>query len=52
MTASQTPQLQFQLSLDSEPGYDFVLVEARTAGQDNWTTLPDRNGRSTTPGSE
>lgn len=47
-SAAQTPQLRFQLSLDAEPNYDHLIVEARTAGQDDWTTLPDLNGRTTT----
>jgi Zinc carboxypeptidase/Immune inhibitor A peptidase M6 len=44
VTAAQAPQLQFQLSFNTEEGYDHVLVEAHTVGQDNWTTLPDLNG--------
>ena len=40
VTAAQTPQLQFQLSLSSETDYDHALIEARTAGGDDWTTLP------------
>ena len=27
--------------------WDHVVVEARTVGQDNWTTLPDLNGHTT-----
>ncbi len=42
--ATDNPQLQFQLSLNAEPGYDHLLIEARTAGGDDWTTLPDANG--------
>lgn len=41
-------QLQFQLSANIEPGYDFVLVEARTAGGDDWTTLPELGGLTST----
>ena len=29
-------------------GYDHVIVEAHTVGQENWTTLPDLNGGTTT----
>ncbi|MGW1865656.1 M14 family zinc carboxypeptidase [Streptomyces mauvecolor] len=47
-TASVRPSLDFQLSYDTEPGYDQVIVEAHTVGQDDWTTLPDANGGSTT----
>ncbi|TMR98973.1 M14 family metallopeptidase [Nonomuraea basaltis] len=48
VTAAQQPQLAFQLSFNTEPGYDNVIVEAHTAGQDNWTTLPDLNGGTDT----
>ncbi|MFE9406155.1 M14 family zinc carboxypeptidase [Streptomyces sp. NPDC006530] len=47
-TASVKPSLDFQLSYDTEPGYDQVIIEAHTVGQDDWTTLPDLNGGSTT----
>ena len=36
--------LAFKLSYLTEPGYDFVFVEAHTVGQEDWTTLPDQNG--------
>ena len=43
--------LSFQTSYDTEPLWDFMFVEAHTVGQDNWTTLPDLNGHtSTDPG--
>ncbi|MFG2331334.1 M14 family zinc carboxypeptidase [Streptomyces sp. NPDC048604] len=42
--AAAKPALQFQVSYDTEEGYDNLVVEARTAGQDDWTTLPDANG--------
>ena len=48
VTAAQAPTLQAQLSYSLEPGYDHVILEARTAGQEDWTTLPDRNGRTQT----
>jgi len=48
VTAAQAPKLQFQLSINTEPSYDNVIVEAHTPGQDNWTTLPDANGGSQT----
>ena len=48
VTAAQAPKLQFQLSINTEEGFDHVIVEAHTAGADDWTTLPDLNGRSTT----
>ena len=36
-----------QFSIDTEQGYDHVIVEAHTVGTDNWTTLPDLNGGTT-----
>ncbi|MFC8291804.1 M14 family zinc carboxypeptidase [Streptomyces sp. NPDC057242] len=42
--AGAKPRLDFQLSHDTEPGYDNLVVEAHTVGQDDWTTLPDTNG--------
>ncbi|KKZ69568.1 M14 family metallopeptidase [Streptomyces showdoensis] len=44
VVAAQQPNLTFQVSYDTEPGYDNVIVEAHTVGQDDWTTLPDANG--------
>ncbi|PRH78420.1 zinc carboxypeptidase [Streptomyces solincola] len=43
-TAAQQPSLRFRLSHDTEPGYDNVIVEARTEGGEDWTTLPDAGG--------
>jgi hypothetical protein len=48
VTAAQAPKLEFQLSINTEPGYDNVIVEAHTVGQDDWTTLPDLNGGTDT----
>ncbi|MER5884355.1 M14 family zinc carboxypeptidase [Streptomyces sp. NPDC001941] len=48
VTAADQPRLDFQISYDTEPGYDNVLVEAHTVGADDWTTLPDLNGGTTT----
>jgi hypothetical protein len=39
-------ELSFWTSYNTEPGWDFVFVEAHTVGQDNWTTLPDANGHT------
>ncbi|MBB4786441.1 hypothetical protein [Streptomyces rapamycinicus] len=33
------------MTYDTEPGYDHVIVEARTASQDDWTTRPRRERR-------
>ena len=38
--------MQFALSYDTEPNFDYVFVEAHTVGQDDWTTLPDINGHT------
>ena len=40
--------LSFQVSHDTEPAWDHVFVEAHTVGQDDWTTLPDQNGHTST----
>jgi hypothetical protein len=47
-SVSSSAALSFKLSFDTEPSYDFVFVEAHTVGQDDWTTLPDANGHSST----
>ncbi|MGR2751849.1 M14 family zinc carboxypeptidase [Agromyces arachidis] len=38
--------LSFWTSYDTEAHWDFLFVEARTAGGDDWTTLPDINGHT------
>jgi len=38
--------LTFRVSYDTEIHWDFVFVEAHTVGQDDWTTLPDANGHT------
>ena len=40
--------LTFWTSYDTEPAWDHLFVEARTAGGSDWTTLPDANGHTTT----
>lgn len=39
-------QLSFWMVRDTEPSWDFAFVEARPAGTDDWTTLPDQNGHT------
>ncbi len=39
--------LSFWVHHETEPAADFFLVEARTAGGEDWTTLPDREGHAT-----
>ena len=36
--------LSFWTSYNLELDFDYMIVEAHTVGQDNWTTLPDQNG--------
>jgi Peptidase family M1 domain/Peptidase M1 N-terminal domain len=38
--------LSFWVTRDTEPDWDYVFVEARTPGADDWTTLPDLNGHT------
>jgi len=38
--------LSFWTSYDTEQLWDHLFVEARTAGGDDWTTLPDLNGHT------
>jgi Zinc carboxypeptidase len=38
--------LTFWTSYDTEADWDFLAVEARTAGGEDWTTLPDANGHT------
>lgn len=44
LTDASSAELRFQLSYNMEQGFDNVIVEAHTVGQNNWTTLPDING--------
>src|SRR5690606_36658223 len=47
-TAAERSALPAQLLWDTEEGYDHVIVEARTAGGDDWTTLPESGGATST----
>jgi len=38
--------LSFWTSYELEPDFDYMIVEAHTVGQDDWTTLPDLNGHT------
>src|SRR3712207_261772 len=38
--------MSFWVARDTEQNWDFVFVEARTAGGEDWTTLPDLNGHT------
>jgi hypothetical protein len=48
LSGTTAPQLSFKFSADLEENWDFFAVEARTPGQDDWTTLPDTGGLTTT----
>ena len=48
VTAAQAPALEFALSFSTEVGFDHVIIEAAPSGTDNWTTLPDLNGGTST----
>ncbi len=39
--------LNFWSSYNLELDFDYMIVEAHTVGQDDWTTLPDQNGHTT-----
>jgi hypothetical protein len=53
VAAADAPALEFQISHSTELGYDNVIVEAAPAGTQDWTTLPEAGGAtSTTPPSE
>ena len=38
--------LEFWTSFNLELDFDYMIVEAHTVGQENWTTLPDQNGHT------
>jgi hypothetical protein len=39
--------MSFWTSFNLELDFDYLIVEAHTVGQDDWTTLPDLNGHTT-----
>ncbi len=41
-------KVDFWTSFDLESDYDYTFVEIHTVGQDNWTTLADANGHTST----
>ncbi len=45
---SEGGKLSFWVNRDTEPDWDFFVVEAHPVGSDSWTTLPDLNGHSST----
>ena len=44
--AGEDAELSFWITRDTEPRWDYVFVEAHTVGEDDWTTLRDRNGHT------
>lgn len=46
VSAADKPQLKLALNWNTEEGYDHAALEARTSGGDDWTTLPDAGGLS------
>ena len=38
--------MSFWTSYNLELNFDYLIVEAHTVGQDDWTTLPDQNGHT------
>jgi hypothetical protein len=47
MTGKTAGSLKFKISYDTEASYDYVVVEAHTKDQDDWTTLKEVNGGTT-----
>ncbi|MFE5327105.1 M14 family zinc carboxypeptidase [Embleya sp. NPDC056575] len=48
VTAADAAKLTAQFSYSTEANWDHAIVEAHTVGADDWTTLPDLNGNSST----
>ncbi|WP_067503114.1 M14 family metallopeptidase [Actinoplanes sp. TFC3] len=48
LSGATSAALTFQTSFDTEAGWDFLFVEAHEVGTDNWTTLPDTGGLTST----
>lgn len=48
VTAADRPELRLALNWDTEPGYDHAVLEAHTTGADDWTTLPEAGGATST----
>ncbi|HEY0699767.1 MAG TPA: zinc carboxypeptidase, partial [Micromonospora sp.] len=48
LTSATSGELRFAASYDVEDDWDYMFVEAREVGTDNWTTLPDANGNTGT----
>nr|WSX52478.1 M14 family zinc carboxypeptidase [Streptomyces sp. NBC_00974] len=46
VTAADQPKLKAALNWNTEQGYDHAVLEAHTVGGDDWTTLPEAGGLS------
>jgi hypothetical protein len=46
LTGATAADLTFQASYSLEANWDYMFVEARPVGTDDWTTLPDANGHT------
>ena len=44
LTGKTSRTLSFRTSYDLEQDYDYMFVEIHTVGQDDWTTLEEKNG--------
>ncbi|THA47353.1 M14 family metallopeptidase [Streptomyces sp. A1136] len=48
VSAADAPQLKMALNWNTEQGYDHAVLEAHTTGAEDWTTLPEAGGLSST----
>ncbi len=46
LAGASSGELRFWTSYDIEANWDFMFVEAREVGTENWTTLVDANGKT------
>jgi hypothetical protein len=47
LTGATSGKVEFRTSFDVEENWDFLFVEARPVGTEQWTTLPDANNHTT-----
>lgn len=48
VSAADSPTLRSRLLWSTEPGYDNAILEVHTVGADDWTTLPEAGGATST----
>ncbi|WP_231626619.1 M14 family metallopeptidase [Streptomyces apocyni] len=46
VSAADAPELRLALNWNIETGYDHGVLEAHTEGSEDWTTLPDKGGKT------